>query len=123
MVQISRAGEPFSPFSWDDALPAPGMRGNCDRGSALTSVGYVSAPRHAKSNGRLRAAGELDLVDPDVELRVLLVDLELDAVELALVDAARVRVAPAFQLFHRAERDRELLPVVGEGQIGAVVVE
>src|SRR3569623_109350 len=68
-------------------------------------------------------ADEAEVVDPHVVVGALDVHLPLHAVDLGGVDVRLARRAPALHLLHVAERDDEALPLLGQVQIRAEVVD
>ena len=68
-------------------------------------------------------ADELQVVDEDVVVGGRDVDLELDAVDLRRRDVRLARAAPARHLLHRLPREDVLLPLGGQVQVAAEVVE
>src|SRR5580698_11438265 len=71
----------------------------------------------------LRATRELNVIHPHIITCAWLGHLPLEAEDLRLVDRRGMRRPPAVHLFAGREGDYVLLPVTGESQIGAEVVE
>src|SRR5512141_2021713 len=63
------------------------------------------------------------MVDIDVKRGARRAHLELHAVQLGLVDGARTRVAPIRLLLELLEGEHETLPLLGQVEVGAEVVE